>query len=398
MAGDMDGALKDRAVIRKLTEGCDLSRAADIEKVYKELISGGYTFVSKEGRDFDDEMYELHEKVLSGEIVDAPIKGKKSKNKKSGAEKSPKSKVSDRTKAVDKAKSDNKSKSNSSRSKSDDEAISLLVQREIKKREKRRKLVIVLAAIVAVGSLGYYGVYYYISNRTSAQYEQLSELKGNDVLSSLVDDEDRLKHIVIVNKESIVIPDLLEEYKTLYAKNKDFVGWLSIEGTKIDYPVMQTDNNDFYLSHNFNKENDNNGSLFLDCSCMVYPQSTNMIIYGHHMKSGNMFGNLQKYAKESYYKEHSTISFDTIYEKGTYEIMYVFYSKVYDNDDLVFKYYQFINANSEKEFKYYMDEMAALSLYDTGVTANYGDTLLTLSTCDHSQTDGRFAVVAKRIN
>ena len=77
--------------------------------------------------------------------------------------------------------------------------------------------------------------------------------------------------------------------------------------------------------------------------------------------------------------------------------MYVFYSKVYDNDDLVFKYYQFINANSEKEFNYYMDEMEKIKLYDTGVTANYGDTLLTLSTCEYNQKDGRFAVVAKRV-
>ena len=135
----------------------------------------------------------------------------------------------------------------------------------------------------------------------------------------------------------------------------------------------------------------------MDCGCDVFPQSTNMIIYGHHMKSGNMFGNLQKFAKESYWKDHPTISFDTIYEKGTYEVMYAFYSKVYDNDDLVFKYYQFINANSDAEFNYYMDEMKNLSLYDTGVTAKYGDTLLTLSTCDHSQQDGRFAVVAKKV-
>ena len=381
MTQDMEGALKDRAVIRKLTEGYDLSNAEDIEKVYKELISGNYTFVSKEGRDFDDKMYDLHEKVRSGEISSSPVKTKKTsvKTKSSRSEKNSQNKV--RTIST----------------KSDDEAISILVQQEIKKREKRRKLVIVLAALVAVGSLGYFGIYYFVSSRTSSQYEQLSELKGNDVLASLVDDEEEKKKFSL-HKQSIVIPDILEDYKTLYAKNREFAGWLTIDGTKIDYPVMQTDNNDYYLSHNYNKENDNNGSLFLDCSCELYPQSTNMIIYGHHMKSGNMFGNLQKFAKESYYKEHPTISFDTIYEKGTYEIMYVFYSKVYGNDDLVFKYYQFINANSEKEFEYYMSEMEALSLYDTGFTASYGDTLLTLSTCDHSQTDGRFAVVAKRIN
>ena len=110
-----------------------------------------------------------------------------------------------------------------------------------------------------------------------------------------------------------------------------------------------------------------------------------------------MFGQLQKYAKESYYEKHTTIQFDTIYEKGTYEIMYVFRSQVYNEDDLVFKYYQFINANSETEFESYMEEMAELSLYDTGVTASFGDSLLTLSTCDNSQKDGRFVVVAKKV-
>ena len=91
------------------------------------------------------------------------------------------------------------------------------------------------------------------------------------------------------------------------------------------------------------------------------------------------------------------IEFDTIYEKATYQVMYVFRSQVYNEDDVVFKYYQFIEANSEEEFNFYMKEMASMSLYDTGVTANFGDSLLTLSTCDSSQTDGRFVVVAKRI-
>ena len=115
------------------------------------------------------------------------------------------------------------------------------------------------------------------------------------------------------------------------------------------------------------------------------------------MKSGKMFGQLQQYAKESYGKKHGVIQFDSIYEKGTYQVMYVFRSQVYNEDDFVFKYYQFIDANSKEEFDSYMKEMAAISLYDTEVTADYGDSLLTLSTCDHSQEDGRFVVVAKKI-
>ena len=223
-------------------------------------------------------------------------------------------------------------------------------------------------------------------------YESLADLKGSDALA-----ENYEKNDVSIHKSSVRLPDVLEEYRTLYSKNKKLIGWLKIDDTNIDYPVMQTENNEYYLDHNFNPEYDKNGSLFLDCDCSVYPRSTNLIIYGHHMKSGSMFGNLQKYAKESYGKEHAIIRFDSIYEKAVYQVMYVFRSQVYNEDDIVFKYYQFIEANSEEEFNSYMREMAAMSLYDTGVTAGFGDSLLTLSTCDSSQTDGRFVVVAKRI-
>lgn len=110
-----------------------------------------------------------------------------------------------------------------------------------------------------------------------------------------------------------------------------------------------------------------------------------------------MFGQLNKYSSEEFYDKHKYIQFDTIYEKGTYEVMYVFRSKIYEESEIVFKYYQFIDTNSEAEFDSYMREMAEMSLYDTGVTAEYGDELLTLSTCDYYTDYGRFVVVAKKI-
>ena len=263
---------------------------------------------------------------------------------------------------------------------------------ELKRQEKKRRIIVILASIVAALSFGYFGVYYFYSARTNAEYSQLAELKGSDVLS-----DTQKKSGFSIHKESVKLPDVLDEYKTLYQKNKKLIGWLKIDDTLIDYPVMQTSDNEYYLDHNYNQEYDKNGSLFLDCDCSAYPQSTNLIIYGHHMKSGQMFGGLQKYAKESYAQKHSIIRFDTIYEKGTYQVMYVFRSKVYNENDIVFKYYQFIEANSEEEFNSYMKEMEAVSLYDTGVTASFGDRILTLSTCDYSQDDGRFVVVAKKI-
>ena len=160
---------------------------------------------------------------------------------------------------------------------------------------------------------------------------------------------------------------------------------------------MQSDNEEYYLNHNYNQEKDKNGSIFMDTKCDAMTPSTNLIIYGHNMRSGEMFGKLSNYEDEEYYKKHKRIIFDTIYQEGKYEVMYAFRSKLYEEAEIVFKYYQFIEASSEEEFNSNMKAMAEISLYDTGVTASYGDQLLTLSTCDNNEKNGRFVVVAKRI-
>ena len=191
---------------------------------------------------------------------------------------------------------------------------------------------------------------------------------------------------------------VLEKYKKLFSQNKSLIGWIKIDDTNIDYPVMQTVNNEYYLKHNYNQEYDKNGSIFLDKDCNITNPGTNMIIYGHHMSSGKMFGKLDLYSSKEYYEKHPIIQFDTIYEEGRYQIMYVFRSRIYNEDEIVFKYYQFFDASTPEEFDSHMNEMAKLSLYNTGVTATYGDKLITLSTCDRSEQDGRFVVVAKKIN
>ena len=190
-----------------------------------------------------------------------------------------------------------------------------------------------------------------------------------------------------------------ESYQKFFEMNKDMAGWLKIPGTPIDYPVMQTpQDEEYYLRRNFFGEKDNNGTLILDTDSDITKTSNNLIIHGHNMKSGAMFGELVDYEKEEFLKEHKKIEFHTKDEVRTYEVIAVFRSKVYSEENVTFKYYQFINANSEKEFNSYMNDMKALSLYDTQVTANYGDKLLTLSTCDYQEKEGRFVVVAKRVN
>lgn len=284
----------------------------------------------------------------------------------------------------------------SSRQEAYEAQVEAYVQEELKKREKRRKILILLCSVVAIGCLVYVGMYSYEDYRTKESYEQMSQLKEQTNKVPILTPEDTAPTINYTDT-NVEVPEVLEEYKNLYNMNKKLIGWLKIDDTIIDYPVMQTSDNEYYLTHNINQEKDRNGALFLDKDCDVLKPSTNLIIYGHHMSSGRMFGNLDDYESESYYKKHSIIQFDTIYEKGTYEVMYVFRSKLYSEAEVVFKYYQFIECYSEQEFDSYMKEMAAMSLYDTGVTAKYGDRLLTLSTCDNSVEYGRFVVVAKRV-
>ena len=278
------------------------------------------------------------------------------------------------------------------------ETLDSIVMEQLKKQDKRRRFMILFCSVLGIVCLSYFGIYMYRDYKVKSTNEQLNQLKEKPVIDSTFVSSDSTQESVQVNLDAPPEEkEVLDEYKNLLIKNKKLIGWLKIDDTNIDYPVMQTTDNEYYQNHNLNQEYDKNGSIFMDKDCDVKKPSTNYILYGHHMKSGRMFGTLDKYESEKYYKEHKYIQFDTIYEKGLYQVMYVFRSRVYNEDDVVFKYYRFIDANSEQEFDSYMQEMAGISFYDTGVTAVYGDRLLTLSTCDYQEKDGRFVVVAKRI-
>lgn len=377
---DYKAALRDQKLIQQIRSQVDMEQPGAVITLYSDMQAGKYRFETVVGNDFDDEIYELAEKYKSqGYNKDSRVSARKKREKK------PKQKKQKDVKQQ-------KAKQVSLEDYDADMQKEILAQ--IKKRDRRRRLLVILCSVVAVGCFGYFGVYSFFVERNEMDYENLSRLKGNSALTG------SLFHGVTIHytEEEEVELEVLEEYQTLYNKNKKLIGWLKIDDTIIDYPVMQTVNNEYYLDHNFNQEYDKNGSLFLDKACDVVRRNTNLIIYGHHMKSGKMFGNLNSYSNEEYGKKHALIQFDTIYEKGTYEVMYVFRSRIYNEDEVVFKYYQFLDAASEAEFNSNMQEMAALSLYDTGVTARYGDELLTLSTCDSSETDGRFVVVAKRVS
>ena len=375
---DYKAALRDKAKIDEIRKQVNMEQPGEVITLYAKMQTGSFRFETAVGNDFDDEIFELAQEFKKqgynqNSKIDLRKKGKRGVKNKSDR----RPKKSDTSVAAAK-------KNGEAEVSLDlyDKAMQKEILSELKKRERRRKIIVVLCGITAVACFGYFGVYSYFAERTEMDYESLSQLKGSSNLTSYAPTQRPMIH---------------RTQETLYNKNKKMVGWIKIEDTEIDYPVMQTVNNEYYMDHNFNQEYDRNGSLFLDKDCDIVHRNTNLIIYGHHMKSGKMFGGLNKYSSQEYCKEHPNIQFDTIYERGTYEVMYVFRSRIYNEDEVVFKYYQFLDAASAQEFNSNMQEMAALSLYDTGVTASYGDQLLTLSTCDYSEEDGRFVVVAKRV-
>lgn len=192
-------------------------------------------------------------------------------------------------------------------------------------------------------------------------------------------------------------PAILPQYLELHEQNTDMAGWLKIDGTSIDYPVMYApDDGEFYLSHGFDKEASRSGVPFIDKRCSIEPFGTNTIIYGHHMKNGTMFAGLENYKSEEYCREHPIIRFDTLYARQEYEIIAAFETQVYRENDTAFKHYNFLNAQSGTDFDEYITGIKALALYDTGVSAEYGDELLTLVTCAYHTENGQFVVVAKR--
>lgn len=196
------------------------------------------------------------------------------------------------------------------------------------------------------------------------------------------------------NTEPVILP----AYAELYEQNSDMVGWICIEDTRVNYPVMQAPyDSDFYLNHGFDKGETDYGCPYIPMICDVDKPSDNLIIYGHHKKNGSMFSDLKKYRKKSFWEEHKTISFDTLYEKQTYEVVAVFISVVYTNSPNEFKFYQFADAQTPEQFNEYIVRCKEKALYDTGVTAEYGDKLITLCTCEYTNKNGRLVLVAKKV-
>ena len=240
----------------------------------------------------------------------------------------------------------------------------------------------------------------YIGDLTYEEYEALT-----------LEEQDALRD---AERKKVTPPyedDILPEYRELYDYNNDVVGYIYIDGTVIDAPVMQTlADYEYYLRRDIDGKDSTAGCIILDPDSEIgigtkssgylegYEPSTIQLVHGHNMSNGTMFGTLLKYDDESYADSHSIIEYDSLYEHRTYEVICAFYSQIYPEDSDEFRYTTYNQLDTEEEYDYWRSHIDDLALYTRDVESGWGDEFIVLSTCSYHVEDGRFAVMGVRIN
>lgn len=264
-------------------------------------------------------------------------------------------------------------------------------------------LYIIFMTIIIISAL-YIFKFYKMSNEATEESQLLNEIdletqeKANNSSNDIETKNNEADGNTSKNIENnnIETTERMLKVKKLQKENDDIVGWLEIEDTNINYPVLQGDDNEFYLNRNYKKEKSEKGSIFLDAKYNWNIPSNNLLIYGHNIINGLMFQDLLKYESQDFYKKHPNIRFTTEKDDKEYEIISVFKSRVYYKAEKnVFRYYDFINAKKEEDYMEFVKNAKKASIYDIEATAKYGDELITLVTCSYHIEDGRFVVIGK---
>lgn len=238
----------------------------------------------------------------------------------------------------------------------------------------------IILSIIIVYCVYIWGDYLWDSHANSKLNSQLQE----------IEEQTKEKQEIRKKRTMVKEPVIMAKYEPLLEINDDVTGWVKIEGTKINYPVVQWEDNDYYLNHNIEKKDSQAGAIFMDFRNDKEGNNKNTILYGHHMKDDSMFNSLMGYKKQSFYKEHPIIEFDNLYEDMKWEIFSVYIT------DVDFYYIQ-TDFHDEETYNDFLKQIKEKSLYDTGVEVNKDDRILTLSTCTYEFNNARFAVHAKLV-
>ena len=246
---------------------------------------------------------------------------------------------------------------------------------------KKKTTIINIAIIVLVCILGVSG------------YNLFKDLNDARESSKQVEELEEIINQTPVDETEYITP--YDKYESVYRMNNDFVGWIKIDGTELDYPVMQTkDNPEYYLRKNFDKSYNYHGTPFIDYKCTL-GESDNIIIYSHNMDDGSMFSAVEDYMSKAFMEEHRYITFDSMDEFATYEVICVFKVDIRTTD---FDFVSAVDFETEEDFNEFISTAKAHAPYESGVSATFGDKLLTLATCEYTLEDGRCVVIAKQIS
>lgn len=222
-----------------------------------------------------------------------------------------------------------------------------------------------------------------------SSYLIFKEKKQNEKQENTFEDLIEIVEENIENQEERKI-----DINKLYEENKDIVGWLKIDNTTINYPIMQNINDpNYYLCRDFYKNYSSYGTPYMAKQCNL--NSDNIVIYGHHMKNNKMFGELEKYKSKDFYNNHKIITFTTLEKEYSYEIFAVFKTTVYTKN--TFRYYENINFENKKMYNDFINICKDKSLYQTGIEIKDKEKLITLSTCEYSNKNSRLVIVARKI-
>ncbi|MDD6194520.1 MAG: class B sortase [Lachnospiraceae bacterium] len=279
-----------------------------------------------------------------------------------------------------------------------DKSVGLLedkaVIEEAEGKVKYQKMLGMVFISLAIVSFAVFGIASLRDIITTRKMQQMSSQVQQNAQDNQKNEEQTGDNPDKIDADTLTV---LPEYESLLQQNPDMVGWIKIDGTDIDLPVVQRDNT-YYLDHSFEGKENANGCIFVDDRCDIVNPTTNTIVYGHNMKSGMMFGGLKQYLQEGYLDAHKMIQFSTIYEHRQYEIVAVGLSKVQYQDDNSYRYYDFIDAQSDEDFKEFVDNINQLAVFGDAGVLTKSDKIITLSTCNSYTEDGRLFVVAKQIN
>lgn len=188
---------------------------------------------------------------------------------------------------------------------------------------------------------------------------------------------------------------MLEVYEALHLENEDLIGWIQIPGTQIDYPVMYTPQDPTYYQYrSFQKEKNSYGTIFIDGDCRMEDAPPNVILYGHHMRNGAMFAELQNYDSFEFWQEHQTVYFDTLEENGDWQVVAAFKRPAEELDE---EFKKMLLAETAEDYERLADYIRRYQFYDTGIEFSWPEELITLTTCEYTQGDGRLLVIARRV-